>query len=697
VRYDQLISRQNLDLAWNRIATATNHQYKRFFRAPLLALEPARDELLRRLHRRLRGSWEATPPRRVYLPKPSGLQRPISLLSIEDQVVLQAVANAFAVKLRSRRAQVAGRVVFSNILNAQPTSIFFVQRWQETYATFQTTCENHFLAGYRWVAHFDLAAFYDTISHDLLMRRVSPRDGNQRTWDHVRRWLRTWSAEASERPFSHGIPQGPIASDFLAECFLLPIDEYLLREGIRYVRYVDDIRVFARTRSDAQQAVLLLERLCRNAGLIPQGGKFAIRRAGSVGDVLGALPSLAPPDDEGGAQSLGTREAVRLFEQSLVGRPYRIGDRSKARYVLYRAPRASRLTRLVAKLLPRHPEHVDAFVHYLRVCGPSASVERVCRQLLQEGTPYEYVRGEVWQLLSEIGSDVTLRDLAPVARTDLRNATSVALSWGALRFLLEGQRRGGPACSHRVVHQEGLVQALLVDALPEASFGAAGTVARLLSEGAPEAGACLAAELIARGLTHRDFGLRVADLDPVVQEVFRALGLVQRRRGVEVDQVGEILSRRFTVAFVPKWKHVLGNDYTHALQILSQAEFVYDASRSSWLQHQDSFNDVLVRRFIDLLATHNLPGARSIVDNHGVRLDYGVLLNPTGPFGQAQPQIADGLRAAHVRRNQLPASHPYDKRTGAQNRFLSTPERAAIHARLAQTYEVMVAVIDQAI
>ena len=84
-------------------------------------------------------------------------------------------------------------------------------------------------------------------------------------------------------------------------------------------------------------------------------------------------------------------------------------------------------------------------------------------------------------------------------------------------------------------------------------------------------------------------------------------------RGVQVDQIAEILARRFGIPMIPKWRHVLDGEYAHALQILSQAEFVYDAGRSSWLQHQDSFNDRLTRSFIDFLANRGLPGARPTV------------------------------------------------------------------------------------
>ena len=49
-------------------------------------------------------------------PKPSGLQRPITLLSIEDQIVLQALANLFAEKVRNERNTLARKFIYSNKL-----------------------------------------------------------------------------------------------------------------------------------------------------------------------------------------------------------------------------------------------------------------------------------------------------------------------------------------------------------------------------------------------------------------------------------------------------------------------------------------------------------------------------------------------------------------------------------------------------
>ena len=116
---------QNLDLAWRRITTGRNFQYKRIYRPLYYAYEVAHKENLRYLHERLLGIWKPTSPDRIYIPKPSGLQRPLTLLCIEDQIVLQAVANAFAKKIYEKRKKVENKYVFSNILNEPKNSKFF--------------------------------------------------------------------------------------------------------------------------------------------------------------------------------------------------------------------------------------------------------------------------------------------------------------------------------------------------------------------------------------------------------------------------------------------------------------------------------------------------------------------------------------------------------------------------------------------
>jgi len=109
-------SQRNLHLAWRRLTTGRNIAYKRYFRRLFYAYEIGLKENIRDLHNRLQGgSYQAQAPTRVYLPKPSKLQRPITLLCIEDQIVLQAIANVFAERLQARRLRLEHKCVFSSV------------------------------------------------------------------------------------------------------------------------------------------------------------------------------------------------------------------------------------------------------------------------------------------------------------------------------------------------------------------------------------------------------------------------------------------------------------------------------------------------------------------------------------------------------------------------------------------------------
>ena len=402
--FKKFISLPNLELAWRRITTGNNHPHKRYFRNLYYAYETALVANLENLHERLAGgSFRPQPPKRIYLPKPSGLQRPITLLSIEDQIVFQATANYFALRLAPRRRPLELKSVFSNLLQEEKASIFFLQDWHSTYYQFEKKIKDLFNMGLRWIAHFDLAAFYDTISHDLLLRTAFPKGGFSDGRDKILGWLKTWSSERQTFTYGHGIPQGPIASDFLAECFLLPIDEVLTKE-FSYLRYVDDIRLFGSSEFDVRKAAIQLEVLCRNRGLIPQGKKFAITEAQSIEDALGMLPSLAPPNREEASEksfSLPAEEAIAQFESSLDEEGNLIADKTRARYILYRAEPSQKLLKHVLRLLARHPEHIDAFVHHLRSYQNSKQIVETCLELLRT-TPYEYVQGEMWHLLAKM-------------------------------------------------------------------------------------------------------------------------------------------------------------------------------------------------------------------------------------------------------------------------------------------------------
>ncbi len=438
-------SQQNLHLAWRRLTTSKNIAYKRYFRNLYYAYEIGLRENVRDLHDRLKGgSYQAQAPTRIYLPKPSKLQRPITLLCIEDQIVLQALANMFAERLQARRLKLEHRCVFSNIVQQNDSSIFFIHDWRVSYSKFQSRIAENFNAGYCWIAHFDLAAYYDTICHDLLLRTAFPRTSDDENRRRIMEWLKKWSSEPISSGHGHGIPQGPIASDYLAECFLLPVDEALCKT-LKYVRYVDDIRLFAKSEKEVLQGAIEMEIALRERGLLPQGKKHAITRAKTIDEAMGILPSIEPRDDDDQSEepSLSAQDAIKKFRSALLRKPQVISDKTRARYVLFRAEPSSELSRLVLRLMPRHPEHIDAFMHYLSRCRPSGRIVKTCLEVLRH-TPYQYVQGEMWHTIARM---MELRQMRKYLRCAVKTAkersAGLSLKWGVCHFLFAAEKAGG--------------------------------------------------------------------------------------------------------------------------------------------------------------------------------------------------------------------------------------------------------------
>ena len=696
MRLSGVWSRANLLLAWRRVTTGTNMAYKRYFRPIYYAYEIALADNLRDLHARLvGGSFRPQQPTKVYMPKASGLHRPLTLLSVEDQIVLQAIANVFAGKVQARRRKVEHKTVFSNIVQRPAGSVFFLENWRHSYGLFQEQVRKYFHRKSRWVAHFDLAAFYDTICHEMLIRTAFPR-----TTDAARgsilSFLKVWSSEQTALSHGHGIPQGPSASDFLAECFLLPVDETLHKERLCYIRYVDDIRLFGRSQDEVRAAAIRMEILLRERGLIPQGQKYAVTYARTLEDAMGSLPSINPQADNINREEvvLATDEAVAKLRAGLDGRPLAIKDKTRVRYVLFRAPPSAKLLSYVLKLLPRHPEHIDAFVNYLGRHRRSKRILAICTQVLKT-TPYDYVKGELWHILANTMRPQEMRPLLSKAIDSAKDRrASLGLKWGALHFLCVAETAQLGRYARWVMHQDSaLLQALLASILPDARFAKGDVTTRILGRTAFEPGIALAEQLVRLGLRPAALGVHPNSLPSQVRNTFRALGLIGRR-SYRVDPMGEVLANRYGIDYWDGWKHLFGRDYTHALQMLAIADTVYEMGRSQWLSYQNSFNHSLFLAFQDFLHANGLPGAVKTVDRKGYSIKFGVMVGPNQPFTQAYPPIASAFAQANSRRNTLPGSHPYEQTSGKKTSHLRKKEQSRIAANLTKAYTEIVKIAN---
>jgi len=698
MKIDQLASRNNLQLAWQRITTGGNHQYKRFFRHLYFTYEVALSDNLNDLRQRLiGGTFEPREPERIYLPKKSGLHRPLSLLHIEDQIVLQAFANLAATRLHKKRAPLQFKVIFSNILQ-KDNSIFFFKRWQDTYTAFQQKIKKHYEAGLRWVADFDLAAFYDTISHELLLKIIYPRTWINGDCQWIRHCLRTWSSERSASSHEHGLPQGPIASDFLAECFLLPVD-LALRRNDGYTRYVDDMRLFSRTQDEVRAAVIQLELHCWRRGLIPQAGKFAIKRAHSIQDAMGMLPSIADPQRTDGLTSMQRDRARRLFRKAIEGKPYRVKDKTRLRYVLFRSEPDSQLLNYVLRLVPHYPEHVDAFFSYIGGFDFRKPILRLCLDIIKNN-PYPYVRGEAWHVLARYlqvkgaFDDVLIENLKEKAIVIAKSSHEAYFmeKWGACHFLAILEKIIGGRFSRFLIYQSPLLQALLAPVLPDATFVSGEVADKYLHRTAFEPGLSICGRLHDLGLNPQSFGISDSELPSQVRNTLCQLGVLSPRQ-TPIDPIAEILQARYNVASSKSWHQLLGTEYIHALGLLKQAEATFNSGPSFWLASQNSFNHTIFIALQRHLSTIGHPATCKTIGRNNQLVDFGVMLDPNGPFSRQCPILAGCFREMNDRRNHLPVSHPYEKKTAVRCKYLKAQERNRLVNRFCAAYRDFVALI----
>jgi len=454
---------------------------------------------------------------------------------------------------------------------------------------------------------------------------------------------------------------------------------------IKYVRYVDDIRIFAKDALGAQSAAIKLEQCCREAGLIPQGGKFAIKKATKIGDVMGQLPSLSD-DSEGDELEVGNAE--KMFRDALEGRPLRCKDKSRFRYVLYRAPASPKILGWCIKLMPLHPEHIEAFVAYFGNYNRSKSLERAICKLLRDGVPHDYVRGQLWHVLARIAGKNTLADMEETAKKEYRAKKNCPVHvWGLLHFLLKCEKGGLGKHLRLIPGSHWIPKSLLPPVFPARAFAPKSVTSKILQSKNFEEGIAIARELRNRSVSLHEIGLRQSQLDGRVQTVLKGLGVIQRRRNHAVDEVGQLLNSRYDVKVEGVWRDLLKSEYEHALQLLIEADQCYGPNRSHWLQYQNSFNDLMCRLLICALQSKGKLGPCKVVASNGKRVKFGNLVSSDTPLDRGFPSIALALREVNQRRNKLPGSHPYDEKGGGKNKWLTAQGQHRLKNKLKAAYQ----------
>lgn len=670
-----IATKKNLLLAWKRVRTAQNVGYKRFYRRVFDGLDIGLDYQIGALRSSLRvNRYQPLPAQRVLAAKASGLQRPFTFLDPRDQIVLQAIVNAAAPRIEPKRRLATARYVCSNRL-VGGSSIHFFRPWQESYLLRTKRIEARLKAGFNYAADFDLASFYDTISHTLLAESIFGR--NRPLANLLSRCLHTWSP----RRLRHGIPQGPAACDYLAECYLSIIDAELIRQKIVYIRYVDDIIIFGKTPAQVQDGVLKLEALCREHGLIPQAGKFkAGRKVKSAAELVKATSGYGYGAPSKGPL-LSEADTVRAYAAAISRKTRIVHNPSLAKRALFRGSPTNRLIGQVLKDVEQNPALIDAYAAYLQRFGPRTRIANSIKKLIIQGSPYHFVQGEYWNILISASKIIDPRMVALARRELVNDGLPATLRLALYSVLLKDASRTSAQALVQALRKERTdwVRAWVLShfgrvlAHPEAKRFASSALKR------DTLSACSSAKLHAETTVNPPTFPLPGSLSNTATSCLRRLGLVRKSPGRPADAVSALLASGFGVPHWTGWKKLLGIRYDQARICLQLGLEEFDSNPSSWMGNVDSFNDIAVRCVMDLarakLAPPTLPPASSVRRGRLRLTDYGYFLANGKWFQSAHPSISTKFKDFHDRRNHLTSSHAFDSLTSAPSTPLKHSER----------------------